>query len=200
MYGRVICRLSIGLALGLAALPAQEPQAPNVVIEVAGKLGPKLHGLDPAKAAGKPGSIKATASSTLAPVSSTATSVTYTLPIGAVQLEMGGKHSTNNANATLTISIPATGPDEVEVKSKFTMLFAEPGSHGPLVDANVTCSFELQNGSFSSAVLQNPVAFSPSPQSVTAATSPRGPGAKLIYSARLIGKTILGVKGRASAK
>lgn len=178
--------LSLSTALLFGAFPLL---AANVTYTVNGTLGPVLSGSDPVGANGKSATVTITASQTLSPVSHTATSATYTLPIGALTLVLNGTTYTSTATSSMTYTRPASGRDKLIVKTTIKELG---------LPITMTGTFSLAHNSFPLAALAHPAKFSPSPQTLTAATVAGGPGSQLKYSGSLIGTTVLGVSGTAS--
>jgi hypothetical protein len=181
--------LSTAFLLSLSALPARaaSPDA-NLTINISGTLDPKISGSDPAGAAGHAGALVITASESLRPTKKTKTSVTYTLPKGAVKATVAGSTYKTTKPSTMTIKIPAKGSDEIILKGTVTI---------DSITATIVGTVQLANGSYSKSILSHPTTFSPSPQNLTAATTKTGPGSKVQYTV-LGGATLLGLSGTAS--
>jgi len=163
--------------------------AASITYTISGTLGPVLAGSDPLGANGQSGVLTATASTTLTPTSRTRTSATYTLPAGAITVVISGTTYSTTGTSTLKFVHPATGPD--------TMVFSGTVSVSGIT-ATVVGTASLANGSIPATVGRHPVKFSPSPQTLTAATSATGPGSKVKYGSGLLGTTVLGITGTAS--
>jgi hypothetical protein len=164
--------------------------AANIVYTVSGTLGPVLSGSDPLGANGESGVLTATASSTLTPTSKTKTSATYTLPVGAVTVNIGGTVYGTTGTSTLKYTFPAAGPDTMV----FTATVSVDGFKGTVVG-----TVSLAKGSFTSAILKHPQKFTPSPQTLKPAKTAAGPGNKVEYTVKILGgSTILGLTGTAS--
>jgi hypothetical protein len=163
--------------------------AQTITYTISGKLGPVLSGSDPLSANGKSGVLTAVVGSTLVPKSKTKTSATYTLPAGAITVKIGGSNYATKGPSTLKYTFPAKGPDTMVISTKVS----EEGITGTVVG-----TASLAKGSFTRAVLKHPQKFTPSPQTLAAATTAKGPGSKVEYSASILGATVLGLSGSAS--
>jgi|HubBroStandDraft_1064217.scaffolds.fasta_scaffold02218_8 hypothetical protein len=171
------------LILGLCPL-----MAASITYTISGTLGPVLSGSDPLGANGESGVLTAVASTTLPPTSKTKTSATYTLPVGAITVNIGGTNYETTGTSTLKISFPAAGPDTMV----FTATVSVDGFTGTVVG-----TASLAKDSFTKAVLKHPQAFTPSPQTLTAAKKAGGPGSQVKYTV-LGSSTVLGLSGTAS--
>ena len=163
--------------------------AATVTYTISGTLGPVLSGTDPVGANGKSGTLIATVSTSLIPISHTATSATYRLPAGAVTVVIGTTTYASTGPSFLKYIVPAIGRDRLIMSSQIT----QAGITG-----TVTGTVSLRKGSFTSAVLKHPTKFTPSPQAVTAATVAGGPGSQVKYTLSVFGTTVLGLSGTAS--
>ena len=163
--------------------------ATTINYTMSGTLGPILSGADPVAANGQAGVIQIAVSSTLLPTTTTATSATYTLPIGAVNATFGGATHRSTSKSTLKYTIPATGRDNMIIT---TSCFVEG------ISVQLVGTIALAHGSFTSAVKKHPQKFSPTPQTLSAAKTAGGAGSKFKYTVPLIGSTVLGLKGTAS--
>jgi hypothetical protein len=163
--------------------------AANIVYTISGTLGPVLSGSDLLGGNGQTGTLTATVSTSLTPTSKTRTSATYTLPVGAITVVIGGTTYSTTGTATLKYTFPAAGPDTLVITTKVSI----SGIMG-----TVTGTASLAKGSFTGAVTKHPTKFKPSPQTLTAAATAGGPGSQVKYSAPLIGTTVLGLSGTAS--
>jgi hypothetical protein len=157
-------------------------------INVKGTVGAVLSGSDPLGASGGSGQLTVTASESLTPTSTTATSATYTLPPGAITGTVSGITFTTTSNSTMKMIFPATGPD-------YLVLIAVIKEFG--VNIQVVGTANLKHGSYTSAVLLHPTTFTPSPQKLTSATTATGPGSKIKYTF-LGSTTVLGFSGYAA--
>ena len=186
--GRLLS-FSTVLVLGICPLFAQSV-APDttLTININGTVGPVLSGSDPLGANGGTGALTVVASESLSPIKTTATSATYALPPGAITVSIGGTTFTTTSASKAIVTIPSKGPDNL-------ILVASVKELGLTVTVIGTAA--LRHGSFTSAVLTHPTTFSPSPQTLTAATSATGPGSKIKYTF-LGASTVLGFAGTAS--
>jgi hypothetical protein len=153
-------------------------------------VGPILSGSDPLGANGESGTIVINISSTLAPTSTTAASATYTVPAGAITVTIGGTSYPSTNPSTVEYTIPKSGNDNLIVTTQIDV----DGLTGTVVG-----TIALAHGSFTKTILTHPIKFSPTPQTLTAATKASGPGSKVKYSAALIGSTTLGFSGTGTA-
>ena len=163
--------------------------AQNISYTIKGTLGPVLSGSDPLGANGKGGELVATISTTAAPTSTTTTSATYTLPVGAIVVYINGTKYTTDKKSTLKFNFPATGRDTIVLTTDVT-------ADG--LSATIVGIASLAHGSIPSSVSTHPAKFSPSPQKLTAATTAGGVGSQVSYNVELFGKTVLGLTGSAS--
>jgi hypothetical protein len=187
MHARRLFLLSIILVVGLCPLLAASPDT-TVNMTFSGTLGPILSGSDPLGGNGQIGSIMVAASESLKPTKKTTTSATYTLPVGAITVVIGGTTYGSPKTSTMKISIPASGPDTIVITTSVT----EFGISGTVVG-----TASLAKGSFSKTVLSHPTTFKPSPQTLTSATTAGGPGSQVKYTV-FGGTTVLGFAGTAS--
>jgi hypothetical protein len=162
--------------------------AASITYTINGTLGPVLSGSDPLGANGKSGVLTATASTTLVPTSKTSTTATYTLPAGAITVVIGGTSYGTTGTSTLKYTFPAAGPDNMVITTKISI----GGLSGTVVG-----TASLAKGSFTGAVTKHPRKFTPSPQTLTAATKAGGPGSQIKYTS-ILGSTVLGLNGTAS--
>jgi hypothetical protein len=173
------------LVLGLCPLVAA-----SITYTFGGTLGPILSGSDPLGANGESGVVTVVASTSLTPTSHTTTSATYTLPVGAVTVVIGGVTYGTTGTSTLKYSFPAAGPDTMVVTATISI---------DDIKGTVVGSVSLAKGSFTAAVTKHPQKFTPSPQTLTAAAKAGGPGSQVEYTVKLLGgSTILGLAGTAS--
>lgn len=162
--------------------------AAHVTYTIDGKLGPVLEGGDPIGANGQSATLTLTANLALVPVKQTATSATYRLPVGALTAVINGTTFTSTEKSTMTIVLGA-GADKLIVSTTFT----EDG-----IPITLSATVSLAKNSFAASVLTHPAKFSPSPQTLTAATTAGGAGSQFSYTAEIIGTTVLGLSGSAS--
>lgn len=181
---RLLSLCSAVLILGLCPL-----MAATITYTISGTLNPVLAGSDPLGASGESGVLTAAASSTLTPTSKTATSATYTLPAGAITVDIGGTTYATTGTSTVKYSFPAAGPDTMVISTNISI----DGINGTVVG-----TASLAKGSFTSAILKHPTRFQPVTQKLTAAKKGGGQGSQVKYSAPLIGSTTLGLSGKAS--
>ncbi len=172
------------LALGLSPL-----MAANITYTISGTLGPVLSGSDPLGANGESGILTATVATTATPTSKTKTSATYTLPQGAVTVNVGGTVYSTTGPATVKFTFPATGADTMV----FNATISVDGFTGTVIG-----TASLANGSFTSAMTKHPRKFTPSPQNLSPAKKASGPGSKVEYTVAILGSSTLGVTGTAS--
>jgi hypothetical protein len=172
------------LILGLCPLMAQ-----SITYTITGTLGPILSGSDPLGANGETGTLTIVAGSTLTPKSTTATTATYTLPVGAITVNIGGTVYGTTGTSTLEYSFPTAGPDKMVVTTKIT----DDGITGTVVG-----TAQLAKGSFKAAVKKHPTKFTPASQTLKAAAKAGGAGSQVKYTASILGTTVLGLAGTAS--
>lgn len=150
---RLLLLLTV-LVLGLAPLLAQAPDT-TFTITLNGTLGPVISGSDPLGGNGATATMTAKINESLTPRSSTATSVTYALPKGAI-------------TATLSngISFTSTTPwtMKITLAAKYdAVVFAGAGPLGTTVSATSL----MKVNSWTTAVFTHPLPFTPSPQNLT---------------------------------
>jgi hypothetical protein len=66
------------------------------------------------------------------------------------------------------------------------------------IKATIVGTASLAKGSFTSTVTKHPHKFTPSPQTLTAASTAGGPGSQVKYTSVVGGTTVLGLSGTAS--
>lgn len=186
MHTRRLFLLSMVLVLGLCPLLAATPDT-TVNMTFSGTLGPILSGSDPLGGNGQSGSIMVAASESLKPTSKTTSTVTYTLPAGAITVTINGTTYGSPNTSTMKISLGASA-NTVVLTTSVTYL----GIKGTVVG-----TASLAKGSFGSTVFSHPIPFKPSPQNLTSATTASGPGSKVKYTV-FGGTTVLGFSGTAS--
>ena len=160
----------------------------TLTITIDGTLGPILAGSDPIGANGQSGTVTIMASESLSPTKHTGSSATYTLPAGAITADVGGVIFTSTSPCKMTIKLGKTA-------DTLTLIFASS------IDGfgfTITDTTAVAPGSWTTAVLEHPGVFSPSPQTLTAAESASGPGSKFKYIFEGTA-TVLGVTGTASS-
>ncbi len=160
----------------------------TLTITINATLGPVLSGSDPIGANGQSGTVTIMASESLSPTKTTKNSATYTLPAGAITADVGGEVFTSTSPAKMTIKL-------AKKADTLTLVFASK------IDGfsfTITDTTALATGSWTTAVLEHPGVFSPSPQTLTAAESANGPGSKFKYTFEGTA-TVLGVDGTASS-
>jgi hypothetical protein len=157
----------------------------TLTITIKGTLGPVLSGTDPLGLDGKKGTVTVMASESLSPTKHTATSATYTLPPGAIKVTAGSNKFTTKSPSKMIINLTSTADILTLIAS---------GKDGLMV-TDITY---LKAGSWTTAVLKHPGVFTPSPQTLTSATTANGPGCKVKYT--IFGSTtILGFHGTGSS-
>jgi hypothetical protein len=160
----------------------------TLTITINATLGPVLSGSDPIGADGQSGTVTIMASESLSPTKQTKASATYTLPAGAITADVGGEIFTSTSPAKMTIKL-------AKKADTLTLVFASK------IDGfsfTITDTTALAAGSWTTAVLEHPGVFTPSPQTLTAAESASGPGSKFKYTFEGTA-TVLGVDGTASS-
>jgi hypothetical protein len=166
-------------------ISAVSPATHTLTITIKGTIEPVLSGLDPLGLDGKSGVLTILASESLSPTTHTATSATYTLPAGAVTVTAGGNKFKTKSPSKMIIHLTSTA-------DTLTLIVAGPQS------SVVTDTTFLKAGSWTTAVLQHPGVFKPSPQTLKSATTPSGPGCKIKYTV-LGSTTVLGFHGTGSS-
>ena len=160
----------------------------TLTITISATLGPILSGSDPIGANGQSGTVTIMASESLSPTKQTKASATYTLPAGAITANVGGVIFTSTSPCKMTIKLTKNA-------DTLTLIFASS------VDGfsfTITDTTALATGSWTTAVLEHPGVFTPSPQTLTAAESASGPGSKFKYTFEGTA-TVLGVDGTAAS-
>jgi len=161
------------------------PATHTLTIMIKGTLGPVLSGSDPLGLDGKKGTVTVMASESLSPTTHTATSATYTLPPGAITVTAGSNKFTTKSPSKMIINLTSTAD---------ILTLMASGKDGLMV-TDVTY---LKAGSWTTAVLKHPGVFTPSPQTLTSATTANGPGCKVKYT--IFGSTtVLGFHGTGSS-
>jgi len=170
------------LVMGISPL-----MAAHITYTITGTLGPVLSGFDYLGANGQSGTLTATLNTTAVPTATTATSATYKVPAAAIKVVINGTTYQTSGPATLVYNFPAAGPDTMVISAPITA----DGFSGTVVG-----TASLAAGSFTGAVKTHPHKFTPTPQTLTAATA-SGPGSKVKYST-ILGTCVLGLSGTAS--
>lgn len=156
--------------------------AATLAIVIDGTAGPILQGSDPLGLNGKSATITVLASELINPRKHTKTSATYKIPAGAITLVFNGSSYQTNAPSKMTVKLGSKADTLILVsavtKDGITVMFTDTTSLAP--------------GSWTSAVLQHPLPFAPSPQTLASPTS------KLKYSGSFLGTTVVGISGTAS--
>jgi hypothetical protein len=156
---------------------------------------PTSPGCDPLGINGQPVTFNGTISTSLTPTpcpSGVTASVCYTIPAGDLGGQIGtAKPFTTTTPSTLALTIPGGSANdimEVDFEAQF--------------DSPVTAILELAPNSFNSGALTNPEPFTPSPQTLIAASIPPPTidGSSVTYCEIncTLGSTILGFGGTAS--
>jgi hypothetical protein len=188
MHVRRFLLISTVLMLGICGLLTAATPATTITMTFSGTLGPVLSGSDPLGANGQSGTITAMVSESLTPTSKTSTSVTYTLPVGALSIVINGTTYRTPNTTAMKISVPATGASVLSVTTSITYL----GITGTVVG-----TVFLAHGSFPKSIFTHPAPFTPTTQTLKAATSATGPGSKVKYTV-FGGSTVLGLSGTAT--
>jgi len=183
----LVAVLALGCTLWAQSIEeAVIPSTKTLTITLKGTIEPILSGTDPLGLDGQSGKLTIMASESLSPTKHTSTSATYTLPAGAITVVAGSNKFTTTSPSKMTIKLTSTAD---------TMTLVAAGPEGLMI----TDTTFLKAGSWTSAVLQHPMPFAPSPQKVKSAKTSTGPGCKVKYT--VIGlTTVLGFHGTASNK
>ncbi len=163
-----------------------QKKSKTLKITIKGKIGPILSGSDPLGLDGEKGSVEVVASESLSPTSQSGSSVTYTLPAGAITVKSGKEEFKTDSPSTMTIDLT----DSADV---LTLIAAGPDG------LMVTSTTYLEADSWTTGVFTHPETFTPSPQDLTSASSAGGPGCQIEYVIEGI-TTVLGFSGTASNK
>lgn len=153
----------------------------TLTIMLDGTLGPILSGSDPAGLDGQNATVTILASESLTPYKTTATSASYHIPAGDITVNINGTNYMSTSKSSMTVKLGKSA-DTLSLKGTvdvdgFKFQVSEVSS--------------LAAGSWTNAVLQHPMPFSPSPQDLSE------PSSNFTYS--VIGETTkLGVTGTAS--
>ena len=177
--------LTAALTLAICPLLA----AANITYTINGTVGPILAGSDPLGANGESGTLTAVVSQSLTPTSKTKVSATYTVPAGAITVNIGGTIYPTTGTSTLKYSFPTSGADTLVITTTVTV----SGLPGTVVG-----TVSLANASFPRSTLNHPHKFSPTPQTLTPAKKAAGAGSKVEYTVPILGSTTLGFSGTAS--
>jgi hypothetical protein len=182
-------------------------QAGTIDFDGSGVLGPIIggtdcptptaKGCDPLGVNTEPFTFTGTISESLSPnpIAScpAGVSVCYTIPAGDLGGQIGNaKPFTTSTPSTLSLTIPGgTGDDIMEIDFEAQ------------ADSPVTAILELAPNSFNAAALLNPAAFTPSTQTLSAASMapPMIDGSSVTYceiNCSILGSTILGLTGTTS--
>jgi hypothetical protein len=180
----LICSTILTLLPGLWAESRNAPAAKTLTISVTGKLGPVLSGSDPLGLNGESGTLTLKASESLSPVKSTKDAATYTLPAGAISVKFGSNQFKTTTTSTMEIKLTSTA-------DLLTLTATGPD------DLKLTATASLAPKSWTSGVLKHPAPFTPSPQTLKAASKAGGAGSQLQYE--IFGETtVLGLSGNIS--
>ncbi len=153
----------------------------TLTITLDGTLGPIISGSDPAGLDGQSATVTVEASESLKPYKTTASSVSYHIPAGAITVDVGGTDYTSTSKSSMTIKLGK--------KSDTLTLKAALDIDGFKVQVSDVSS--LAAGSWTKSVLQHPTLFAPSPQNLSE------PDSTLTYTV-FSEKTVLGVTGTAA--
>jgi hypothetical protein len=182
MSSRTILAASVVAAVLMGGTAFAQVPASTLTIAIDGTAGPILQGSDPLGLNGKSASVTVLVSESLKPTKHSKTSATYKIPAGAITLTFDGTPYQTTSPSKMTVKLGKTA-DTLTFVSSVTQ-------DGVTVDFTDTTS--LAAGSWTSAVLQSPAPFSPSPQTLSS------PSSKLKYSGAFTGTTIVGISGTAS--
>ena len=155
--------------------------ANSFTITLAGTLGPVLSGSDPAGLDGQSATVAVTVKSTLNPYRTRANSADYHIAPGDVTVTVNNTKYTSTSRSAMIVKLGSTA-DLLSFKATLTI----DGFRVTVLDTST-----LQSGSWTTAALQHPQLFSPSPQNLTE------PASTFTYTV-LGGTTALGVTGTAS--
>jgi hypothetical protein len=181
----LLCSLVLTLVPGLWAESQPASAANTLTVVMTGKLAPVLSGSDPLGLNGESGTLTLKASESLSPTKTTTNSATYTLPAGDISIKFGS--SKFKTTTTSTMEIKLTGTADI-------VILTATGPDG----LKLTATASLAPKSWKSSVLKHPAPFTPSPQTLTAATKAGGPGSQLQYV--IEGQTtVLGLSGSISS-
>ncbi|HEY5048221.1 MAG TPA: hypothetical protein VII49_09395 [Rhizomicrobium sp.] len=169
-----------GAALAQSGGDARPSATLTIVVD--GTAGPILKGNDPLGLNGQSATITLLASESLKPVKHTKTSASYKIPAGAITLVFNGNSYQSSAPSKMTVKLGS--------KADTLTLVSAVTKDGVTVMFTDTTS--LAAGSWANAVLQNPVPFEPSPQTLAS------PASRVKYAGSFTGTTVLGISGTAS--
>ena len=168
-------------SLAVCGGPVNASAAPSgkiITITLDGTLGPVISGSDPAGLDGQSATVTVSVKESLNPYKTTARSADYHIPAGDITVTVNGSEYTSTSRSSMVVKLGSKS-DVLTVKAKLDIL----GHAVTLSDVSA-----LQSGSWTSAVLQHPALFSPSPQDLSE------PASTLTYS--VFGETtVLGVSG-----
>jgi len=153
----------------------------TLTITLDGTLGPIISGNDPGDLDGKNATVTVTASESLKPYKTTATSASYHIPKGDIVVMVNGSNYESTSTSSMIVKLGK--------KADTLTLKASVDYEGYKVQ--VTDLSTLQAGSWAKTVLEHPALFSPSPQDLTE------PASTFTYT--VVGETtVLGVTGTAA--
>jgi hypothetical protein len=170
-------------------------QSTTLTLTVSGTLGPVLSGNDRWELNGRPVVLTITTSESLSPLERNTHAVEYQLTPSDVAATVSGTPFSGYSTPTSTGPIVAavfTPEADIGVLSGVLQ-----NDISTFAFAQIRGTIFLKPGSWNKTVLEHITAFSPSPQNITAATSPTGPGSKLEVDTG--GATIYGLTGTASS-
>ena len=154
--------------------------ANSFIITLAGTLGPVLSGSDPAGLNGQSATVAVTVKTALKPYRTRAHSASYHIAPGDVTVTVNNTKYTSTSRSIMVVKL-SSAADLLSFKAALTI-------DGFKVTVSDTSA--LQSGSWTTAALQHPQLFSPSPQNLTE------PASTFTYTV-LGGTTVLGVTGTA---
>ena len=147
-------------------------------ITIDGTLGPVLTGKDPAGLDGQSAIVTIRASESLKPYKTTGSSASYHIPAGDITVNILGKNYYSTSTSSMI----------VKLGSKADLLTFKASLKVDSFAVKVSDTSALASGSWSKTVLQHPVPFSPSPQTLSSPSS--------TFTYTVIGETtVLGVSG-----
>jgi hypothetical protein len=180
IFAAVLVSAAPGIAWAQSGGDVRPPATLTIVVD--GTAGPILQGSDPLGLNGKSATITVLASESINPRKHTKTSATYKIPAGAITLVFNGSSYQTNAPSKMTVKLGS--------KADTLILVSAVTKDG--ITVAITDTTSLAPGSWTSAVLQHPLPFDPSPQTLAS------PASKLKYASEFTGTTVVGISGTAS--
>jgi hypothetical protein len=178
----IIAAALAAVAPGAAWAQDGAPPPTTLSIVIDGTAGPILQGSDPLGLNGQSATLTVLACESLKPTKHTNTSATYKIPAGAITVTFDGNTYQTTSPSKMTVKLGAKA-DTLTLVSAVT----QDG-----VTVMITDTTSLAAGSWTNAVLQHPLPFAPTPQTIAS------PASKLKYSALPLGTTVVGISGTAA--